>query len=61
MGVTAPSSGDKVALLPAMSVRTQPGQQALIRTSSLPAKKTMPCKRTVQDQLFSDPYHIDPM
>ena len=36
-GVSAPSSGDRVALGPAMSVRTHPGQQALTNTSSLPA------------------------
>ena len=34
-GVTAPSSGERVAFGPAMSVLTQPGQQQLINTSSL--------------------------
>ena len=36
-GVTAPSSGEREAFGPAMSVLTQPGQQQLINTSSLPS------------------------
>ena len=36
MGVSAPWSGVRGALCPAMSVFTQPGQHALIKTSSFP-------------------------
>ena len=38
MGVSAPWSGVRGALSPAMSVFTHPGQQAFISTSSLPAQ-----------------------
>jgi len=40
MGVSAPWFRDRGALPPAMSVFTQPGQQALIKMSFLPKRRT---------------------
>ncbi len=39
IGVSAPWSGVKGALSPAMSVFTQPGQQALTKVSTLPERE----------------------
>uniref|UniRef100_H2XQS0 Uncharacterized protein n=1 Tax=Ciona intestinalis TaxID=7719 RepID=H2XQS0_CIOIN len=59
-GVIAPSSGDFVAFGPAMSVLTQPGQQALIRTSSRPLMRI--CRACIhvmtETPTFDTPYAV---